>query len=256
MSLGLLQDRVVVVTGGSSGNGRAIAIAAAQHGARAVVIADVVAEPREGGRPTHEVIGGDSIFVSCDVSRPDSIEEAIAAADRFGGVDVLVNNAGIVGPASPVLDMAAEDFDHVLAVNLRGTFLGCRSAGRRMAAQGSGCIVNVASIAGVQGSRSSAAYSASKAGVLLMTRTLAFELGPSGVRVNSVLPGVIETQMTTVDRPLASDAAAATVAKVPLGRLGTPADIANAVVYLASDLASYVTGASLVVDGGLIATVP
>lgn len=256
MSSRLLQDRVVVVTGGSSGNGRAIALAAAEHGARAVVVADIVADPREGGRPTCDVIGGDSVFVRCDVSEPDSIEAAVAAADRFGGVDVLVNNAGIVGPASPVLTMEADDFDRVLAVNLRGTFLGCRSAGRRMAERGSGSIVNVASVAAVRGSRSSAAYSASKAGILLMTSTLAFELGPSGVRVNSVLPGVIETQMTTVDRLLASDAAEATVAKVPLGRLGTPADIADAVVYLASDLAGYVTGTSLVVDGGLIAAIP
>ncbi|WP_208430685.1 SDR family oxidoreductase [Aeromicrobium yanjiei] len=151
--------------------------------------------------------------------------------------------------------MAVDDFDRVLAVNLRGTFLGCRAAGRGMAARGSGSIVNVASIAGVQGSRTSAAYSASKAGILLMTQTLAFELGSSGVRVNSVLPGIIQTHMTTVDRPLASDAYDATVAKVPLGRLGTPDDIANAVVYLASDLAGYVTGTSLVVDGGLIATI-
>ncbi|WP_208430686.1 SDR family NAD(P)-dependent oxidoreductase [Aeromicrobium yanjiei] len=98
MSNGLLQDRVVVVTGGSSGNGRAIALAVAAQGARAVVVADVLAEPREGGRATHEVIGGDSVFVSCDVSRPESVEEAIAAADPLGGVDVLVNNAGIVGP--------------------------------------------------------------------------------------------------------------------------------------------------------------
>ncbi|AWB91259.1 SDR family NAD(P)-dependent oxidoreductase [Aeromicrobium chenweiae] len=256
MSHGLLQDRVVVVTGGSSGNGRAIALAAAAQGARAVVVADVVSEPREGGRPTHEVIGGDSLFVSCDVSQPDSIEAAVAAADPFGGVDVLVNNAGIVGPASRVVEMDPADFDQVLAVNLRGTFLGCRAAGRRMAERGSGSIVNVASIAGILGSRSSAAYSASKAGILLMTSTLAFELGSAGVRVNSVLPGIIETHMTTVDRTLATDAYAATVAKVPLGRLGTPDDIANAVVYLASTLAGYVTGSSLVVDGGLIATVP
>lgn len=256
MSGGLLQGRVVVVTGGSSGNGRAIAIAAAEQGARAVVIADVVAEPREGGVPTHQLIGGDSIFVSCDVSDGDSIEAAIAAADPLGGVDVLVNNAGIVGPASPVLTMETASFDEVLSVNLRGTFLGCRSAGRRMAERGSGSIVNVASIAGIQGSRSSAAYSASKAGILLMSKTLAFELGAHGVRVNSVLPGIIETSMTTVDRPLAAGAAEATKAKVPLGRLGTPADVAGAVVYLASDLAGYVTGASLVVDGGLIATVP
>ncbi len=256
MSNQLLKDRVVIVTGGSSGNGRAIAVAAAEQGARAVVVADTSDEPREGGAPTHEVIDCDAVFVQCDVSDPDAVDRAVAAADAFGGVDVLVNNAGIVGPAHPVLEMGEADFDQVLAVNLRGSFLGCRAAGRRMADRGSGSIVNISSIAGLRGSKSSAAYSASKAGLLLMTQTLAYELGPRGVRVNAVLPGVVETRMTTQDRSLASEAAAATIAKVPLRRLGQPADIADAVVFLASDLASYVSGTSLVVDGGFIAAVP
>ena len=256
MSVGLLGDKVVLVTGGSSGNGRAIALAAAAHGARAVVIADVRDEPREGGRPTHELLECEAAFVACDVSDPDSIDAAVAAAEQFGGLDVMVNNAGIVGPANPVTDLAEADFDRVIGVNLRGTFLGCRSAARRMTARGSGSIVNVASIAALMGSRTSAAYSASKGGVRLLTTTLAFEMGPYGIRVNSVLPGIIETQMTTHDRNWAAEAAEATIGKVPLRRLGSPADVANAVVYLASDLASYITGTSLVVDGGLLACVP
>ena len=202
------------------------------------------------------MIDTESIFVHCDVSDPASIDAAVAAADKFGGIDVMVNNAGIVGPARPVVDMDEADFDQVIAVNLRGAFLGCRSAARRMTARGSGSIVNVASIASLMGSRTSAAYSASKGGVRLLTTTLAFEMGPLGIRVNSVLPGIIETRMTTHDRNWAAEAAEATIGKVPMRRLGTPADVANAVVYLASDLASYVTGTSLTVDGGLIACVP
>jgi NAD(P)-dependent dehydrogenase (short-subunit alcohol dehydrogenase family) len=257
---GLLDGKVVVVTGGSSGNGRAIAFAAAAHGAAAVVVADVIDAPREGGQPTHEWLNAETstraVFVHCDVSDAASMDAAVAAADQFGGIDVMVNNAGIVGPAHPVVSLDEADFDQVIAVNLRGTFLGCRSAGRRMSARGSGSIVNVASVAALMGSRTSAAYTASKAGVHLMTTTLAFELGSQGIRVNSVLPGVIATHMTMKDRHWAAAAADATTAKVPLGRLGQPEDVANAVVYLASDLASYITGSALTVDGGLTSIVP
>jgi NAD(P)-dependent dehydrogenase (short-subunit alcohol dehydrogenase family) len=257
---GLLDGKVVVVTGGSSGNGRAIAFAAAAHGAAAVVVADVIDAPREGGQPTHEWLNSETttrgVFIHCDVSDADSMDAAVAAADEFGGIDVMVNNAGIVGPANPVVSLAEADFDQVIAVNLRGTFLGCRSAARRMSPRGSGSIVNIASIAALMGSRTSAAYTASKAGVRLMTTTLAFELGSQGIRVNSVLPGIIETYMTTQDRHWAASAADASTAKVPLGRLGRPEDVANAVVYLASDLASYITGSSLTVDGGLTSIVP
>lgn len=252
----LLRDRVVVVTGGSSGNGRAIALTAAAHGARAVVVADVTEAPREGGTPTHELVQTESVFVRCDVSDADQVRAAVEAADRFGGVDVMVNNAGIVGDAAPLIDMDPTNFDHVLSVNLRGTFLGCQLAGRRMAERGSGSIVNIASVAGLVGSKSSNAYSATKAGVRLMTATLSFELGPHGVRANAVLPGVIETMMTTSDRPLAGAQADATIAKIPLHRLGAPEDIANVVMFLASDLAAYVTGTSVVVDGGLTAVMP
>ncbi|MTD13873.1 glucose 1-dehydrogenase [Nakamurella sp. YIM 132087] len=252
----MLAGKVAVVTGAASGNGREIALEYARQGAAAIILADLISEPREGGKPTTELLdelGATYRFVTCDVSSESDWEALMAAADEFGGVDVLVNNAGIVGKPGSILDLPVEEFDRILGINLRSVFFGIKAAGSRMAEKGGGSIINMSSVAGLHGSVASPGYSASKGGVRLITYAAAGDpkLAGRGVRVNAVHPGVIETAMTLIDRPLASGADHhPMLGVVPLGRLGTPGDIAGACVYLASDLSAYVNGQSIVVDGG------
>lgn len=256
--MALLADRTAVVTGGASGNGRAIALAFAEHGAD-VVIADIQREPRTGGDPTDERINADTdaaaTFLECDISDPADCRAAVAAADEFGGIDVMVNNAGIIRERS-FLEVTEEEFDQVMDVNLKGVFFGAQAAAAEMVERGEGCIINLSSVAGIRGAANNATYCASKGGVRLLTYSLAAELGPEGVRVNAIHPGYIETAMLTDDVPLVgSDAQATLEERVPQGRLGQPEDVAGAAVYLASELAGYVNGESLVVDGGNVSTV-
>lgn len=259
MADGLLGGKVAVVTGGASGNGRSIAQAFARHGAAGVVVADVREEPREGGRPTHELVrdenGTRGKFVHCDVSRVPDLEMAVEAAEEFGGVDVMVNNAGIFR-AQHFLEATEEEFDRMVAINVKGVYFGSQAAARTMVAGGNGgSIINLSSVAGLVGAGQQSIYSTTKGAVRLMTYALAGTLGPQGVRVNAIHPGVIETRMTTEDVPIiGTQADQAVLQSVPLGRNGQPEDVAGAAVYLASDLASYVNGASLVVDGGMTYT--
>ena len=251
----LLQSKVAVVTGGSSGNGRAIARAFAKHGAD-VVVADIRANPREGGTPTHELIpaetGARATFVHCDVTRVADLEAAVAAAEELGGIDVMVNNAGILTKQS-VLEASETAFDTMMSVNVRSVYFGTQAAGRRMVARGSGSIINLSSIAGMRGTGGYAAYCTSKGAVRHMTYALADELGPKGVRVNVLHPGIIDTQMNIVDDPvIGTEVGESYLQLIPLRRWGQPGEVADAAVYLASELASYVNGASLVVDGGYL----
>ncbi|MFC5972109.1 SDR family oxidoreductase [Halomarina salina] len=253
----LLDGQTAVVTGATSGIGRAIATRFAEQGAD-VVVADLREQPRETGRPTHEYIREETdrraTFVECDVRDPAALERAVAAADAFGEIDVMVNNAGVFH-AESFLTAEEAEFDRVFETNVKGTYFGSQAAARRLVEQGQGSIVNLSSTAGLYGVGDYVAYSASKGAIRLMTYALADGLGPSGVRANVIHPGVIETAMTREDSEVIDTAAGeAFRERVPLDAFGRPEDVADAALYLASDLASYVTGESLVVDGGVHST--
>ena len=244
-----LTGETALITGASSGIGRAIALRFAEAGAD-VVVADVREEPREGGTPTHELIA-DAEFVETNVAEPESVRTAVdQTVAEFGGLDVMVNNAGVYPGDQPVETVAEADYDRVLDVNLKGTYFGSTVAAEAMREGDGGAIVNLSSIAGLVGFGGGTAYGASKGGVASLTRSLAVELGPDGIRVNAISPGVIETAMTTQD----TDAVGTMTDRVPLRRDGQPEDIASAALFLASDDAAYVTGHDLVVDGGYTTT--
>jgi NAD(P)-dependent dehydrogenase (short-subunit alcohol dehydrogenase family) len=253
----LLTDRTAVVTGGASGNGRAISLAFAEEGAD-VVVADLREEPREGGTPTHELVretGSAATFVECDVTDLDTLEAAVDAADGFGGVDVMVNNAGVFR-SETFLEVPPEEYRRLMDVNVRGVFFGTQYAARRMVEDDrGGSVINLSSVAGLRGSANYVTYCTSKGAVRLLTYATAAELGPEGVRVNAIHPGVIETAMTTEDVPIVGSGGSESLREtIPSRRFGTPEDVADAALYLASDLADYVNGESLVVDGGMTST--
>jgi len=247
----LLSDRVAVITGAASGIGREMALTFAAHGAD-IVVADIREDPRQGGDPTHERIAaetdGDAIHVNCDVRDVGDLSDAVDAAGEFGGLDVMVNNAGIFRTEAFV-NVTEDEYDRLMDVNVKGTFFGAQAAADRM---DEGTIINLSSVAGLQGSATFTTYCASKGAVRLMTYALASELGPD-IRVNALHPGIIETSMTTEDVPLVGGTMTDDEARqtIPSARFGRPGDVADAAVFLASDLSGYVTGSSLPVDGGL-----
>jgi NAD(P)-dependent dehydrogenase (short-subunit alcohol dehydrogenase family) len=251
----LLDGKTAVVTGGSSGIGRGIARGFAEHGAGAVVVADVREDPKEGGQPTHELLADetdtDGTFVHCDVTETADLKAAADAAAEFGGLDVWVNNAGI-WHAEDFLEVSEEEYQQMMDVNTKGAYFGAQVAAGHLVERGGGSIVNVSSIAGLFGNGGWPTYATSKGGLTLLTYSLAHELGEHGIRVNAIHPGGIETMIggAPADPEVAAAQAEQFTQMVPLGRYGQPEDIAGAAVFLASDLASYVTGESLVVDGG------
>lgn len=251
----ILKNKVVVVTGASSGIGRAIAIRAAEHGAKAVIVADITEAPREGGRPTVEeieAIGSAARFVKTDVSKRTDNDALIEASAEFGGVDVMVANAGITLRTDGA-DVPEDDYHRLLSINLDGPLFGAQAAARQMKANGKGgSIVLMASMGGISGAGITVAYSTSKGGVVLMAKSLADALGPDGIRVNAVAPGTIDTELLRTS-PGIAEASEGFRKRTPLRRLGQPSEIGDAVAYLGSDLSSYVSGIALLVDGGLLA---
>jgi NAD(P)-dependent dehydrogenase (short-subunit alcohol dehydrogenase family) len=248
-----LTGKVALVTGASAGIGRAAAIALAAEGA-AVVVADVDVE--RGKEVAKAIVdkGGEAIFVATDVSDDAQVATAVdAAIAAFGGLDLAYNNAGIEGAPAPTADCTPENWQRTLAVNLTGVWSCMRHEIPVMLARGGGSIVNCSSIAGLVGFANIAAYTASKHGVLGLTKTAALEYAEQGIRVNAVCPGVIDTEM--VDRFVGGqdEARAAMIAMEPVGRLGRAEEIADAVVWLCSDRSSFVTGQAIAVDGGFVA---
>ncbi|MFE9062623.1 SDR family NAD(P)-dependent oxidoreductase [Streptomyces violaceusniger] len=241
-----LNGKRAIVTGGATGIGRATAHVLAELGAR-VVIADI---DTDGGEQTAKDTGG--VFVRCDVSRREDCEAAAAAArEYFGDVDVLFNNAGIIR-RSTVCEITEDDWDLVMAVNVRSIMLMSRLVIPGMAAQGGGSIINTGSGWGISGGRRAVSYCASKSAVVNMTRAMAIDHGPDNIRVNCVCPGDTATGMLAEEaRQLgeSSDAFYADAADRPLGRIGQPRDIAQTVAFLASDASSFMSGAIIPVDG-------
>ena len=254
-----LQGKTAIVTGASSGIGRAIAITFARHGAN-VVMADVRDDPREGGDPTPTAIereGGRGRFVHADVSRWRDVDALVqAAVDDFGRLDVMVNNAAI-SPDLSLLETSEEDWDRVMAINLKGVFFGCKRAVQQMLEQDPvddvrGRIVNVSSQHGMISAPNALAYGTSKAGVVYLTRQVAADHAARGIVCNAVAPGKIETGKPG---PAASEAALRySRERTPMPRLGRPQDVANAALFLASDEATFITGENLMVDGGWMAS--
>jgi NAD(P)-dependent dehydrogenase (short-subunit alcohol dehydrogenase family) len=251
----LLSDKAAVVTGAASGNGRGIAMRLAEEGAD-VVVADIQTEPRLDGTPTHEKVEAEtdaqSTFVECDVTDTDDIAAAVDAADEFGGIDVMVNNAGIVLDPKELVDITVEEYRRLMSINMDGVYFGTQIAAEKMIEQGEGgSIVNMSSTAGYRGQSMSAPYSAAKGGVRLFTYAAAADLGPYDIRVNAVHPGVVDTAMTREDWEfIGTELGEATKEEIPLGRFAQPSDVGDVVVFFASDLAGFVTAESLLLDGG------
>ncbi|MFC9835355.1 3-oxoacyl-ACP reductase FabG [Rhodococcus sp. NPDC127530] len=242
----LLDKQVAIVTGGGQGIGLAIAEALTAHGAR-VLVADIDGDKARDAVAPLVAAGADIAAHQCDVtSEAEQTGLVQACLDRFGRVDVLVNNAGVTRDGY-ISKLTESDFDLVLDVSLKGAWLGTRAVAPLMRSQGSGSIVNVSSLSGKIGNPGQTNYSAAKAGLIGLTKASAKELGPAGVRANAIQPGLVRTAMTLAMKP---EIFAAKEAEVPLGRAGLPEEVAGAVIFLASPLASYVNGAVLEVTGG------
>lgn len=246
------KNKVVLITGGGSGIGRSTALAFAKEGAK-VVVADVV-DTR--GNETVQMIndtGREAIFIKTDISRPADAENMVkVAVETYGRIDILFNNAGIAGYPVRLAELSVEDWDRVIDINLKGVFLGSKYTIPVMLEQGKGVIINNASSSGIIPIPRVSVYAAAKAGVIQLTKAMAIEYGGENIRVNCICPGFIETPMTSIIIP--PDSESRDYSHLwPLTKPGNPEDIAKAALYLASDDSSFVTGTSLVVDGGWLA---
>nr|WP_263326861.1 glucose 1-dehydrogenase [Neobacillus sp. Marseille-Q6967] len=243
-----LENKVAIITGGGGGIGRATAVRFAKEGAR-VLVADI---GEEAGIKTVHLIkenGGEAEFVRVNMTKPEDVEHMVQkAVDTFGKVDILINNAGVKSDEKKIPDVSLEEWQEVFDINTTGVFLGMKYVIPKMESGGS--IVNTASIAGIKGQKLVAAYSASKSSVMALTKTAATEFGKKNIRVNAIAPGIIDTDMVedwkkTKKWPVLSTANA-------LNRIGQPEEIANTILFLASDEASFITGETIVIDGGTL----
>ncbi len=249
-----LAERVAIVTGAGQGIGEAIARRFAEEGA-VVVAAHRSEDKGEGLVETIRAGGAEALYVRTDVTREADVRRLVSATvERFGRLDILCNNAG-VGLLRSVVNSTEEEYDYVMDVNVRGVFLCCKHVIPVMLGQGGGAVINLASVASFVGFRNDAAYCASKGAVLMLTRQLSLDYAGSGVRVNAICPGFIETPELRHYVEQQEDPAAAlaeVVALHPIGRIGRPDEVAAVAAFLASDESSFVTGASIVADGGLL----
>lgn len=253
----LLKDKVAVITGAASGIGHATALLFAAERAR-VVLADVDEAGLERALATIRASGGEASAKRCDVSVEAEVRELLAfTLTTYGGLDTVFNNAGIEQPVTPSTEVAESLFDRVMDVNLKGTFFGCKHALPLLRARGGGTIVNNSSVSAFANVGGNVAYAASKGAVMSLTRVLAIEYARENIRVNAICPGVIDTEMNRRNLELASNPEAAQARwmhATPMGRMGTPEEVAQTVLYLASSQSSFTTGVGLLIDGGRVAT--
>ncbi|MBZ9569773.1 SDR family oxidoreductase [Patescibacteria group bacterium] len=249
-----LKDKVAIITGARRGMGRTHALVLAKAGAK-VVVSDI--SEKDCQKVVEEIKkgGGQALAIKCDVSKKEEVDEMVKkTVEEFGKVDILVNNAGIA-QFKPFLELTEEEWDRTLDINLKGYFLCAQAAAKEMAKQKSGVIINIASVAMGQqgiGFPNIVHYCASKGGIAAMTEALAVELAPHNIRVNTIAPGMIETPM--ID-PIKKDLKTmeAMLARLPMRRVGKPEEVSNLVLFLASEASSYITGSTVVIDGGWLA---
>jgi NAD(P)-dependent dehydrogenase (short-subunit alcohol dehydrogenase family) len=245
-----LQGKVAIITGGTTGIGRDTAVLFAQAGAKVVV----AGRREKEGAETMEAVrkaGGEGIFVKTDVSKSADVQGLVhKTIEKFGRVDCLFNNAGIEGVWAPIIEQREEDFEQVIAINLTGVWMCMKYVIPHMLKQGGGTIVNMSSVAGLMGAAGAAAYVASKHAVIGLTKSAALEYATNNIRVNAVCPAVIETPMG--ERIFGGERHDMAVAMHPVGRLGKPREVAEAVLWMCSHKSSFMTGHELVVDGGLL----
>jgi 3-oxoacyl-[acyl-carrier protein] reductase len=243
-----LENKVAIVTGASRGIGKSIAEELANSGAKVVCVSRTEKAIKEISDSINS-IGGESIAIACDISDTEQFSGLVKiVTGQFGSVDILVNNAGITKD-NLIMRMSDEDWSEVIDTNLKGAFNGTKAVTRQMMKQRSGRIINISSVVGLTGNAGQANYSASKAGLIGLTKATAKELASRGITANCIAPGYIETDMTN---QLSDDIKQALIKQIPLGRIGQGTDIANTVCFLASDKAGYITGQTITVDGGMV----
>lgn len=249
-----LKGKAVIITGARRGMGRTHALTLAKAGAKAVV-SDISLEDCQKVCDEIKKLGGEAMAVKCDVSKKSEVEEMVKKTiEKWGKIDILVNNAGIA-QFVPFLEMTEEEWDRTLDINLKGYFLCAQAVAKEMVKQKSGAIINIASVAMGQlgiGFPTLSHYCASKGGIVGMTEAMALELAPFNIRVNAVAPGAIDTSMASAVTE-DSKTRESTLARIPLHRIGKPEEVSNLVLFLASDASSYMTGSTIVIDGGWLA---